>query len=105
MPTIRVERVVTAAATTRRSQWYSAMWSLPGYEALTVERMMREMRTHPEVSGSPQTKGKVTMGLVERELSLQITIVCMGSLDKSQSESDESESEGIDDGGIEWEKG
>ena len=69
--------------------------------------MMREMRTHPEVSGSPQTKGKVTMGisLVERELSLQITIVGMGSLDKSERESDESESECVDDGEIEWEKG
>jgi hypothetical protein len=86
------------------------MWSLPGYEALVVEcmmREMREMRTHPEVSGSPQTKGKVTMGisLVERELGLQITIVGMGSLDKSESESDESESECVDDGEIEWEKG
>ena len=65
------------------------MWTLPGYEALVVERMMREMRemrTHPEVSGSPQTKGKVTMGisLVERELSLQITIVGMGSLESRQ---------------------
>ena len=49
--------------------------------------------------------------MVERELSLQITIVGMGSLDKSESESDESESEGVDDGELEskreteWEKG